>query len=108
MPTIGVVIVSYNTCALLRGCLESLRACALPLRVVVVENASRDGSAAMVCAQFPQVELLALEHNIGFAAGTNVGLRQLESRDWRLEIGSAPSISNLQSPISEYVLLLNP
>jgi GT2 family glycosyltransferase len=108
MPTIGVVIVSYNTCELLRGCIESLRGCALPLHVIVVENGSRDGSAAMVRAQFPQVELIALEQNRGFAAGTNIGLRQLGSRDWRLEIGSAPPISNLQSPISEYLLLLNP
>ena len=53
MTSIGVVIVSFNTCELLRGCLDSLRGCALPLRVVVVENASRDESAAMVRACFP-------------------------------------------------------
>jgi N-acetylglucosaminyl-diphospho-decaprenol L-rhamnosyltransferase len=76
-PTIGVVIVSYNTCELLRACLESLRACTLPLRVVVVENASRDGSTAMVHASFPEVELIELEHNLGFAAGNNIGLEHL-------------------------------
>ena len=77
MTSIGVVIVSFNTCELLRGCLESLRGCSLPLRVVVVENASRDDSAAMVRACFPEVELLTLERNVGFAAGTNIGLRHL-------------------------------
>src|SRR3954447_7091056 len=77
MTSIGVVIVSFNTCELLRGCLESLRGCALPLRVVVVENASHDDSAAMVRACFPEAELLALERNAGFTAGTNIGVRYL-------------------------------
>ncbi|MFN8566722.1 MAG: hypothetical protein U0Z44_04210 [Kouleothrix sp.] len=45
MTTVGVVIVSFNTCALLRSCLESLRGCALPLRIMVVDNASHDGMA---------------------------------------------------------------
>ncbi len=112
-PVIGVVIVSYNTCELLRACLESLRASTLMLRVVVVENASHDQSAAMVRAGFPEVELIALEHNVGFAAGNNIGLRHLESSDQRSEIGDVAAsvqspISNLQSPVVDYVLLLNP
>jgi N-acetylglucosaminyl-diphospho-decaprenol L-rhamnosyltransferase len=110
MPTIGVVIVSYNTCELLRGCLESLRGCAQPLRVVVVENASHDGSAAMVRAQFPQVELIALEHNSGFAAGTNVGLRRVMSSEFRVLSSEEPQNSKLRTHNSklDYVLLLNP
>jgi GT2 family glycosyltransferase len=98
MTSIGVVIVSFNTCDLLRGCLESLRGCALPLRTIVVENGSRDASAAMVQACFPEAELVALEHNVGFAAGTNVGLRQLGIGECRLE----------DHPTPNYVLLLNP
>ncbi|GAB4190765.1 MAG: glycosyltransferase family 2 protein [Roseiflexaceae bacterium] len=92
MTAIGIVIVSYNTCALLRDCLASLRGCALPLRTVVVDNASRDGSAAMVRAQFPEAELLALAENAGFARGTNIGIQHL------LDMGPAP----------DYLLMLNP
>src|SRR5262245_11562261 len=105
MTSIGVVIVSFNTCELLRGCLASLRGCALPLRVVVVENASRDESAAMVRACFPNVELIALERNIGFAAGTNVGLRRLGGGRWEVgvRISSPPPTSHLPPP--DYVLL---
>ena len=77
MSRIGVVIVSFNTRALLRDCLGSLRGCACPLRVVVVDNASADGSAAMVRECFPAAELLALGQNLGFAAGTNAGIRHL-------------------------------
>jgi len=87
MTSIGVVIVSFNTCELLRGCLESLRSCALPLHVVVVENGSRDDSAAMVRACFPAIELIALDQNVGFAAGTNVGLRGLGVRGWGMDFG---------------------
>src|SRR5262245_43316526 len=85
MPTIGVIIVSYNTCELLRGCLESLRGCALLLRIVVVENASGDGSAAMVRACFPEAELVVLERNVGFAAGTNLGLHEVLSSKFKVQ-----------------------
>ncbi len=77
MKSIGVAIVSFNTCDLLAACLGSLRRCTLPLRVVVVENASTDGSAAMVRARFPEVELIEPGGNRGFAAGTNLALRVL-------------------------------
>lgn len=88
--TIGVAIVSYNTCELLRACLESLRTCRLPLRIIVVDSASQDGSAAMVRTTFPTVDLIALDHNCGFAVGTNLGLRHLLDR------------------ATDYLLLLNP
>jgi N-acetylglucosaminyl-diphospho-decaprenol L-rhamnosyltransferase len=108
MTSIGVVIVSFNTCELLRGCLESLRSCALPLRVVVVENGSRDDSAAMARACFPEIDLITLEQNVGFAAGTNVGLRRLGDGGWGMGDGAEtpPPIPHPPSP--DYVLLLNP
>lgn len=73
MHTIGIIIVSYNTCALLRDCLASLRTCALPLRVVVVDNGSRDESVAMVRNEFPEVNLVAHGANVGFAQANNLG-----------------------------------
>lgn len=91
MPTIGVAIVSYNTRELLRACLGSLRACSLPLRVAVVDNGSPDGSAAMVRACFPEVDLIEPGANLGFVRGTNAALQ-------RLMDGAAP----------DYLLLLNP
>ncbi len=67
---IAVAIVNYNTCALLRTCLASVAAerCA---EVVVVDNASTDGSAGMVAAEFPAVRLQANTDNPGFAAAVN-------------------------------------
>jgi GT2 family glycosyltransferase len=74
---LGVVIVSYNTCALLACCLASLHTCTLPLRVVVVDNASHDGSVDMVARDFPHVTVLAQPQNIGFAAANNIGMAWL-------------------------------
>ena len=110
MTSIGIVIVSFNTCELLRGCLESLRSCALPLRVVVVENGSRDDSAAMVRACFPEIELIALEQNVGFAAGTNIGLRRVLNFGFSVLSSDAPDNSKLRTQNSklDHVLLLNP
>ena len=108
MTSIGIVIVSFNTRELLRDCLVSLRGCALPLRVVVVENASRDGSAVLVRESFPDVELIELAKNVGFAAGTNVGLRRLGVRSQESGIGEQTPTPNPQLPTPDYVFLLNP
>lgn len=78
---LSVVIVSWNVRDLLARCLASLYAdlarAGLEARAVVVDNASHDGSADMVRAEYPQVELIARDDNPGFAAGNNCGLRAL-------------------------------
>jgi GT2 family glycosyltransferase len=71
-PTILAGIVSWNTCAALRRCLRAIDEAAVPgLRTVVVDNASTDGSADMVAAEFPHVELVRSDINLGFAGGAN-------------------------------------
>ncbi len=82
---LGVVIVSFNTRALLADCLRSL-AVALQTHgpgaseVWVVDNASPDGSAALVAQEFPWVHLIANQENRGFAAACNQALGQTRSR----------------------------
>jgi N-acetylglucosaminyl-diphospho-decaprenol L-rhamnosyltransferase len=77
MSTAGldVVIVSYRSRDLLRDCLASLRAHppSCPMKVVVVDNASGDGTTEMVAAEHPEVDLVAAPTNLGFAAATNLG-----------------------------------
>lgn len=72
-----VVIVNYNTRDLLRDCLRSVFAsqAVAGLDVSVVDNASRDGSAEMVRAEFPQVRLINNAQNRGYAAANNLALR---------------------------------
>jgi N-acetylglucosaminyl-diphospho-decaprenol L-rhamnosyltransferase len=112
MPSIAIVIVSYNVRDMLRDCLRSLGAAAVraKLDVWVVDNASRDGSAEMVRAEFPSVHLIAAPRNGGYAYANNLALRQLlEARDGRPETGDedAPSPVSGLLPL-DYVLLLNP
>lgn len=83
-PRLTVVVVSYNVERLLAACLDALRqairlAPDVSTRVVVVDNASRDGSAALVRDRFPEFELRALDRNLGFSAGNNVALRDSRS-----------------------------
>lgn len=73
MTDVAVLIVNWNTCALLAESLQSVREAGADLAVqaVVVDNASADGSADMVRTQFPEVTLLALDQNLGFVGGNN-------------------------------------
>ncbi len=76
---LSVVVVSYNTAALLRRCLASVYANPHPhyrFEVLVVDNASGDGSAALVEREFPQARLIANPQNLGFAAASNQALAQ--------------------------------
>ena len=90
-PVLSVVIVNWNVRDLLRQCLTSIYASWRPppetIEVIVVDNASHDGSSEMVCHEFPQVTLIANRENLGFTAGNNQALRQARGR---------------------YVMLLNP
>jgi N-acetylglucosaminyl-diphospho-decaprenol L-rhamnosyltransferase len=70
MPQMAVAIINYNTCDYLRTCLASVvSACAGP--IIVVDNASSDGSVDMVRELFPQVTLYANRNNRGFGAACN-------------------------------------
>jgi GT2 family glycosyltransferase len=97
---LGIVIVNWNTRDLLKRCLETVFDSQgdFSYRVVVVDNASYDDSAAMVKREFPQVDLIANAENVGYPRANNIGLRQLRYRGARDVDPSAP----------RYALLLNP
>lgn len=85
----SIVVLSWNTQDLLRDCLASLDAVRgeLPLQIIVVDNASEDGSADMVAAEFPWAELLRNPVNDGYARGNNLGA----------ELATAPLLMLLNS-----------
>jgi N-acetylglucosaminyl-diphospho-decaprenol L-rhamnosyltransferase len=70
----AVVVVSYNTRDLLSACLDSVLAQG-PSEIVVVDNASIDGSSEMVAERFPSVILLVNPTNVGFGRAANQGIR---------------------------------
>jgi GT2 family glycosyltransferase len=87
-PDVTVSIVSFNTCDLLRSCLQSVAATTgVSCEVFVVDNGSSDGSTDMVAREFPAVQLIASPENRGFAAANNAAIERAHGR---------------------YVLLLNP
>ncbi len=88
-PDVSILIVSYNTCALTLACLDSIAAGARDVEreVIVVDNASTDGSAAAIAAHRSQPRLISSAQNLGFAGGTNLAAR---------------------SATGTYLLLLNP
>ena len=76
--SVGVVLLNWNGVELTIACIESLL-CGLliPDHIVVVDNASTDGSADMIEAKFQQVQIIRNAENLGFAGGNNIGIQQL-------------------------------
>ena len=76
-PTVSVVIVSWNARKYLAECLSSLTpaVCRYPMEIIVVDNASGDGSSDMVQRDFPDVRLIRNFDNFGFAKANNIGIR---------------------------------
>jgi len=79
---ITVVIVNWNTRALLMECLAAVYGTLQDLRceIFVVDNASTDGSAAAVAEQYPEVHLVINPRNVGYAAACNQALRRMQGR----------------------------
>ncbi|UEM15925.1 glycosyltransferase family 2 protein [Bradyrhizobium barranii subsp. barranii] len=79
---VAVVIVSWNTRDILRGCLRSVfeQTQRVSFQVFVIDNNSQDGSADMVRAEFPDVTLIANAENRGFAAACNQGMQLASAR----------------------------
>ena len=75
--TLSVIIVNHQTRGLLRQCLRGIYRYppSCDFEVIVVDNASGDGSAELVRHEFPRVRLIELERNLGYATGTNSAIK---------------------------------
>lgn len=81
-PDLSIIIVSWNTRALLHSCLASIYATAgaLSVQVIVVDCASTDDTVSMLAVDYPQVITLAQQENVGFTRGNNIGLAKATGR----------------------------
>lgn len=78
---LSVIIVSFNTRELTLAAIDAvLRQLGSDGEIIVVDNASTDGSASAIARDFPQVNLLALDDNIGFARANNLAAKQARGR----------------------------
>jgi GT2 family glycosyltransferase len=79
---VSVIIVSWNVREFLRKSLESIRStqATASLEILVVDNASSDGSAEMIRSEYKDVRLIANDSNVGFGPANNIGLRHAHGR----------------------------
>jgi hypothetical protein len=79
---LSIIIVSWNVKDLLKKCLQSIydQTQGLEFEIFVIDNASKDGSAVMVATEFPQVNLIASNENMGFAKANNLALEQAQGK----------------------------
>jgi len=84
---LSILIVNWNTKDLLRVCLQSITQYppSSAHEIIVVDNASSDGSAVMVCSEFPRVKLVASTVNTGYAKGNNLAFSEAKG-DWLLTL----------------------
>ena len=76
MKKISVIVLNFNGKVFLEDCLNSLREQTYKdFEVILVDNGSTDGSVEYVKNRFPEVKILALEKNVGFAKGNNEGIK---------------------------------
>src|SRR5438045_2018218 len=86
----AVIILNWNSHQMTADCIRSLLGASVETYdVVVVDNGSQDGSVQLLAREFPEITVLPQVHNLGFAAGCNVGIRHALARG------------------AEYILLLN-
>lgn len=88
MISLSIIVVSYNTKALIIACLRSVfEQTSGDFEVIVVDNASQDGSASAIAKEFPTVHLITSPENLGFAGANNLAAERASG---------------------EFILLLNP
>ena len=77
MPRLSIIIVTFNSRAEIEACLRSLTdGIHIDREIVVVDNASTDGTAAHIRQRWPGVRLVGLGANLGFARAANIGIQQ--------------------------------
>jgi len=77
-PLVSIILVNYNGAAVVLNCLRSLQQFnhSVTTEIIVVDNASADGSPDQIAREFPQINLIRLSQNVGFGTGNNIGARQ--------------------------------
>jgi len=104
---LSIVILSYNTQDLLRKCLQSVEKAKkgnYQVEIVVVDNASTDGSPEMVEEEFSRVKLIKSRKNLGYAGGNNLGLKKARG-DYILFLNSDTEIK--PDALTEMIKFMN-
>ena len=81
MSELSVIIINWNSVSYLQNCLSSLfkNTAIDDLEIIVVDNASYDGSSELIKRQFPKIKFIQLDDNIGFARANNLAFNHATS-----------------------------
>lgn len=109
------IVVTYNGSQWVEKCLTSLRESTQPVHTIVIDNASTDDTARIICEKFPEVELILSKENLGFGRANNIGLKKalyeeadyvvLLNQDAWVEPETIEKIIHIQQENSEYSIL---
>jgi GT2 family glycosyltransferase len=94
-PDVSIILTSWNVCNLLRDCLRSVyeKTHRIAYEIIVLDDASTDGTADMVSEEFPEVKLIVVQRNLGFAGANNRAV-ELASGKYVLLLNSDTLILN--------------
>ena len=76
MPKVSCIIVTYNAMRWAERCFNSLRQSSVPVRCIVIDNGSTDGTQEYIKTHFPEVEFIQSEDNLGFGKANNIGVEK--------------------------------
>ena len=104
-PTVSVVLVTWNAKKYVMECLESLREHCREVcdEVIIVDNASSDGTPELIARMFPEFKLICNTENMGFAKANNVGLLQCTGEIVCLVNSDVKFTSNCITPMLTYM-----
>jgi GT2 family glycosyltransferase len=104
-PNLSIIILSWNTKEYLQKCLTSLghRLNSSDYEIIVIDNASEDGSAEMVHEHFPSVKLVVNPTNTGYAAGNNLGISMAQANHILLMNSDIEVIENAPEVMADFL-----
>lgn len=76
MPNIYIIIVTYNAMKWAEKCFNSIRKSSVPLQAIVIDNGSEDGTQEFIKNNFPEIEFIQSEKNLGFGKANNIGIER--------------------------------
>jgi len=100
------IVVTFNSVRYISQCLESLVGSLPSLHIVVVDNASHDGTVDVVRQRFPQVTCIETGSNLGYAGGNNVGLRYALTNDYEFALIANPDCTFSEGCVATLVATL--
>ena len=92
-PSVNIFVLNWNGRDLTMDCLKSLEQVNYSAhKVYVIDNGSTDDSVSAIQNKFPQVEIIELDQNLGYAGGNNAGFKKVANADYTLFLNNDTTV----------------